>query len=513
MRGSLMKNRSKWRLIAALWALCLLLTGCQSPETAPMATVTLPPAALKRTAPENDVNQNYTQTVTLYLPSLDGSQLIAVPATAALTASRHPAATLCEMLFAHPGTEYARPVAGDIQLDLSDTDAVEVSGSVATVSLGASALRLSHEQLFTVGQALANTLCQFGDLQYVNILIAGVQPGLNVAATLPAGSFRNNTVEDLATLWARASAPSSAARRSFAVTLYYPAPAGKGVLCENRMLSFSSPDLTAMGVTLLEALSAGAESLVGVPVCPDLKGMMRSDPVLDESGGQRRMVLRFTEDLNAALIDRGITRSVMAAALTYTFTTFLPGIDGIELRIGAEKITTLMPSGTYSGAGDTITLQDGLMRRRDFAPFLLSQCKLFFASQRGKLTAVYRPIPFFEVYNARALVQQMMMGPQAFDSQLGLLPVLPQGLRDADLLGVSLEGNTLLLNFSDQLQALSQDWDSDAERRMVYALVNTLCEVPQVQKAAIYIQGEQPETPLHDIYLPGDFLPNYNLIE
>ena len=502
------------RFAALLCALCLLLGGCQSREEgAPAASLTLPPVNLRRTAPENDVNQNYTQSALLYLPSLDGSQLIAVPAQAEFSAARHRAQTLAEMLLAHPGTEYARPVAGEITLALSGTEAVEVSGNVATVSLGASALRLSHEALFAVGQALANTLCQFGDLQYVNVLIAGVQPGLNVAATLPAGSYQNNTREDLATLWARSSAPLSAARRSFAATLYYPASAGKGVLCEARMLSFAAQDLPNMAVTLLEALSAGAESLPGVPRCPDLKGMMTSDPTLDETGGTRRLVLKFSDNMNDALIDCGITRSVMMASLVYTMTTFLPGVDGIEVRIGAETVTSLTPSGTYFGAGDTLLFQDGMMRRRDFSAFLLGHCALYFANARGKLTRVYRAIPFYETHNARALVQQLMMGPQAYDSQIGLSPVLPQGLRDADLLGVSFQNNTVLLNFSGQMETLARDLDAAAERRLVYGLVDTLCEMQGVQKAAVFIQGVQPDTLAGEVFLPGDFLPNYNLIE
>lgn len=508
-----MRNRSI-RLGTLLCALVLCAAGCAAkPEGAPSPQLTLPPAESRYTAPENDVQQEYAQTALLYLPSLDGSQLIAVPASAPLSLSQHRAQKLCEMLLAHPGTEYARPVGGEIALTLSGTEAVEISGNVATVSLGASALRLSHEELFTVGQALANTLCQFGDLQYVNVLIAGVQPGLNVAATLPAGCFQHNTREDLATLWARASAPSSGARRSFAAALYYPAPAGKGVLCEARMLSFSGADLPSMAATLLEALSAGAESLPGLPRFPDLTGMMTADPAVNESGGAKRVALRFSESLNVALTERGITRSVMAAALTDTLTTFLPGIEGVEIRIGQEKITSLTPSGTYSGAGDTVTFQDGLMRRRDFSAYLLAPCTLYFANSRGKLTRVSRPVPFYEAQNARALTQQLMMGPQPYDSQTGLLPVLPQGLRDADLIGVSFENHTLLLNFSDQLQVLAAEMDAEAERRMVYALVNTLCEIPDVQKAAIFIEGAQPETLVREVYLPGDFLPNYNLIE
>lgn len=502
----------RWKRWGCLAAACLLLTGCAAQESAPAAQWTLPPAQYRRAAPENDAGQGYEQTVLLYLPSLDGTKLLAVPQTAVLSAARSPARTLCEMLLAHPGTDAAAPVGGDIALSLADTDPVEISGQVATVSLAASALRLSHEQLFTVGQAIANTLGQFGDVQYVNVLISGFQPGMNIAATLPAGCFQPNGREELSSLWSRASAPFSSGRRSFAAALYFPAPSGKGVLCEGRTLSFAASDLSGLALTLLDALSAGAESLPNVPRCPELSSLLREAPTIGETGGVRRLVLRFSEELNAALINAGITRSVMMASLCCTLTTFLPGIEGVEVRIGSERINTLTPSGTYTGAGEMITFSEGLMRRRDFSGFLLEECVLYFADAQGKLAKTYRPVPYYEAASARALVEQLMLGPQPFDSRTGLSAVLPQGLRPADLLGVGYEDQTMLLNFSSQLGVLAAGMDGAAEARLVYSLVNTLCELPGVKRAALFVQGSQPDSLAGAIYLPGDFLPNTDLV-
>ena len=514
---------SEWRLhtamnhrlkrLVCLLAACLLLAGCAAQESGTTsAQLTLPPAQYRHTAPENDMNQDYEQVVALYLPSLDGTKLLAVSQTATFSASRQRSRTLCEMLLAHPGTEAAARVGGSVTLALSDTDPVEVSGQVATVSLAASALRLSHEQLFTVGQAIANTLGQFGDVQYVNVLISGAQPGMNIAATLPAGCFQPNSREELSVLWARASASLSAGRRSFAAALYYPAPSGKGILCEARTLSFTASDLSGMAMTLLEALSAGAETLPGVPRCPELTSFLREAPTQGESGGVRRLVLRFSEDLNAALINAGITRSVMMASLCCTLTTFLPGIEGIEIWIGSERINTLTPSGTYYGAGESITFQDSLMRRRDFSAFLLEECALYFANGQGKLEKIYRPIPYYEAASARALVEQLMLGPQPIDSRTGLSAVLPSGLRSADLLGVGFEDQTLLLNFSAQLGALAKDMDGEDEALLIYSLVNTVCQLPGVKRAALFVQGSQPDSLSGAIYLPGDFLPNTDMV-
>ena len=505
-------NKRFLRLICLL-CICMLFCGCENQQESPVVSVTLPPVESKLTPYTNDTHQNYTQTVLLYLPSLDGTQLIAIPETAAFTASRHTAEVLCEMLFSHEGTENAAPLGGNIPLRLSDTDAIEISGNVVTVNLAASALRLSHAQVYTVGQALANTLCQFGDLNYVNLLIAGVQPGLDIAASLPAGSFQPNTREDLSTLWARASAPQNSARRTFAATLYYPAPSGKGILCEARTLSFSDLSVSGMARTLMAALSSGAEYLSALPVCPDLNGLLLSDPVLEETGGMRRLVLHFGDSLNTRLIDAGITRSVMVSSLVCTLTTFIPGLDGVEIRIGSESISAITPSGTFVGAGETVFFAGGLMQRKSFIPFLLASSSLYFANSQGKLVQSARPAPFYETYNIRAIIGQLMQGPQGYDSVSGLTATLPQGLRDADLLGVSLEKGSLVLNFSNQLITLCQNMTAQQEQLMVYSLVNTLCELPGVNRVAFFIMGEQPETFAGSVFLPGDFLPNYHLMQ
>ena len=504
-------NRRK-KGMAALLCACLLMAGCAAKTPERSALATLPPVALAYSAPENDVNQESTKNVLLYLPSLDGTRLIAVPHTARLSVSRYGTETLCELLFSHPGTEQALPLGGDVGLRLSDTEAVEVSGQVVTVSLAASALRLSHEELFTVGQALANTLCQFGDLNYVNVLIAGVQPGLDVASTLPAGCFQPNMREDLSTLWARASAAKAAARQAIPATLYYPAGAGKGVLAEARTLSF--PDLSGgRGIrTLLEALSAGAETMPYFPQYPDLTALLSQEPVISEINGARRAILHFDEDLNRLLIEAGITRSVMTASLVMTITTFLPALEGVEIHIGDETITSITPSGTLTNPGETILFANGLMKRGDFSAFLLTSCPLYFADSQGKLKLSSRCVPFFEGRSVRHIINQLMAGPQAYDSVSGLSPVLPEGLRDADLIGVSLEKETLLLNFSTRFLTLAQGMEPNEEKRMIYALVNTLCELPGVEKVSFFVMGEQPQTLAGFLYLPGDFLPNPDIL-
>lgn len=502
-------KRYTGRKMLCLMMAVVCLAGCSAREDAG-AQVTLPPPAAPLLSPQNDVNQSSEQTVLLYLPALDGTRLSAVPAPASLSISRHSAEKLCQLLFDAPGNGAVSPLPEDVQL--SGTQPVEVSGDVATVSLAASALRLSHEELFVVCQAIANTLCQFGDVQYVNVLINGVQPGLDVAATLPAGCFQENTRDDLATLWNRAASGKTASRHTVAAALYYPAAGARGVVCEARPLSFDSLEEGDMLRTLLAALHAGPVSLQGLPSFPDFQEYLAAPPQVSHENGSRRAVLHFDTALNAAIIENGITRSVMVASLVYTITTFMPGVEGVEIRIGEETITSLTPSATYTGAGETITFDHALMRRGDFAPFLLDGCTLYFANGEGKLCPVTRMVPFYESRNVRSIINQLIRGSQAYDSREKLQPVLPEGLRDADLIGVAFSGDTLVLNFSEKLMELCQGMDQAAEGCMIYAMVNSLCALQGVKRVQFLVNGAQPETLAGYMYLPGSFFPNQDLV-
>ena len=505
----------KRRLTSFLCLLCVcaLLTGCQSRESIAAVQVTLPPVQQKRAAPTADAAKAYEQTVMMYLPSLDGARLIAVPQRVAVPAGQHMAKMLCDVLLAHPGTDSAAALGAGLRLRLADGEPVEVSGNVVTVNLAASARNLTHEQLFTVGQALANTLCQFGDIQYVNVLVDGVQPGLNQSGTLPAGCYQMNMREDLATLWSRASAPLSPNRRAYAASLYYPALSGKGILCEARTLAFVSTDLATLTQTLLDALSTEALTLPRAPRCPDFRMMLADTPVMEEGEDGDVLVLRFRDTLNAALIDAGITRSVMMASLVYTFTSFLPNIKGMKVFIGDESISSLTPSGVYRSAGETITFPDGVMLRQDFDGFLLTECALYFADENGRLTRTYRPVPCQDAYSGREMYRQLLQGPETFDSKTGLRSVLPKGLSEEDLLGVAYDNDVLMVNFSDRLLTLAQDMDGEAVEKMVYGLVDTFCCLPGVKRTAIFVAGRQPDTLGGSIYLPGDFMPSPDVEE
>lgn len=520
MMGDNMTMKIK-RVLAALMCLVLAasLSGCSSGITAldHDVSVTLPPTQVSWKAPTGDTSQEISQTVLLYVPDVTGTRLIAQPDRISYSASRHPAEAALKQLFAFAGNSAAAKLTQEITLQLSTVNPVEISGDTATVNLGASALTLAHTELYVVCQAIANTLCQWGDIKYVNVLVSSAQPGLDVAASVPAGCFTQNLSDTIDTLsaYAQSLSQSSADRRfATAATLYFPTYSGKGILAETRVLNFPSRDKSLLIETLLDALSAGAQILHGVPAVPALAGYLEKSPEVGEvavSGGQQA-VLHFRSSFNDALISAGIPRSVMLSALTYTITTFVPGLSGVTVYIGDELVTAIVPSGVYEGAGETIRFEGGLMRRSHFSHFLLTQCTLYFCDGAGKLAATERPVPYYQARSLRYLINCLLQGPQMFDSVTGLQAVTPSDMKDADVLGIAVKDRRALINLSQAFMNACADYDEEKERLLIYSLVNTLTELPQIASAALFIAGTQPDSLCGQLYLPGEFMRNTALI-
>lgn len=516
-------KKSKRVLAAVMIAACLALTGCQ--PSVPVisgeigtVTATLPPPPLGYEPPIGDAGLEYNTTATLFLPRADGVRLIAQQVQVTLPMGRHGAEEVLRALLNHSGNAEVSPLSRTVKLQLAGDNPIEISRDVATVNLGPSAHQLEPKEFYTVCQAIANTLTEFSDIRYVNVLVAGAQVGLDVSATLPMGTLQRRTGEDLDTLWEQAVAQGaqlseepSDRRLSTAATLYFPARMGTGILPEVRNISFDGQTPEQLAKGLLQELSRGAEFLGNVPALPDFIKFLLEDPSVSDTSGGRKVTLRFSQDLNEALPEsEGLTRSVLLASLTYTLTTFLPNVAAVEVYIGDNPVVNVKPQSVY--VQQAITFENGLEQRSDYGAFLLNYCRLYFAADNGKLKAVNRPVPYYEAKNPRYLLLQLSEGPKPYDTETGVTGVLPPGLKDADLLGLRLEGDTMLVNFSNTFSTAASVLAGNEERLMIYAIVNTLCENRVVSRVRFYVAGTQPDTLAGEIYLPGEFLPSPGLV-
>ena len=508
-----MKIRMR-RLMLMLALLPFLLCGCTSdgiPLQTDTPTVTLPPAATSHVAPIGDAALEYAADATLYLPRHDGMRLSAVTAQVTFSASRPHAESLVRALLNHTGDGVVSQLGGSVRLSLYGVNPVEVSRDVVTVNLGASALQLDREALYLACQAITNTLTELSDINYVNVLVVDKPVGLDIANTLPMGTLSRSTEQDISAAYEqllsrRVSSTESAEEKSLLAnaTLYFALPGTGGVVSETRSVSFGNQVFSSMAVTLLRELAAGPQQGIGSPALPLLADLLAEEPeiITSAAAGGQVMSLAFTYNLDDMLESYGLTRAECMSSLCYTLCSFFPNLAGISVTIGDERVEAL-------DASASLTFESGVQRRSDYAYALMDYCTLYFGDEEtGRLAATQRPVSYSQRMNPRTLLAQLALGPQPSDTVQGLSPIMAENaIVSADVLGLALSDGTLLVNLSTSFLQVGAGMDAEAERRLAYAIVNTLCEDARVRSVCVFISGSQFDGFSGEIYWRGLFYP------
>ena len=480
-------------------------------------TTTLPPAQNNFVAPIGDAALEYVAPTTLYLPRHDGARLTTVTTDVTYSAARPHAESVVRALLGYAGDGVASGVGGDTKLSLYGANPVEISNGVATVNLAASALQLDRKEYYVACQCIANTLTELDDVQSVNVQVMDKQIGLDIASTLPTGAFSRSFGDDAGavyeqTLTQRAASDEDATekRLTAAVTLYFPMTIDDGVMPETRSISFTGQLPSDMIAGILAEMALGAQAVEHSPALPLLADLLTEAPAVTEpsDGSGQIVTLRFAYNFDDMLEAFGYTRASCMAALCYTLCTFLPNVAGVTVHVGDERVDELALAD-----GTTLTLKDGVQRRADFAASLLANCTLYLA-RGGKLAQVRRPVYYYQAANPRALLLELAKGPRDGDSVTDAEPVMPvNALRDADMLGLSLSGGTLLVNFAKTFENLGEGFTGAQDRLLAYALVNTLACNDRVKAVRFFVTGEPPKGFTDEIYWAGDFYRNLGLAE
>ena len=509
-----------WKRLILVLLCCLLglmLCSCVStglPVTDSEPAVTLPPAEVSFVAPIGDAALEYTREVTLYLPSHDGISLTAVSGQAVCSPVRPDAESIVRALLSHAGTNEASSLGGSVRLSLYGTSPVEVSCNIATVNLSASALQLDREKFYVVCQAIANTLTVLEDIEYVNVLVVNKPVGLDIANTLPMGTLSHSNAQDLGAVYnqhmsRRVGSSENAAATPFTanVTLYFPLSKSEGMVSEVRSMSFENQLTADMIVSILQEMASGPKNAsIDAPPLPLLADLLTSTPVQtsNDSIGGKLISLDFASNLDDMLDAYGISRRQSMASICYTLCTFFPNVSGIQVSINGTPVDTLLLS-----EDETIESAGNILLRSDFSDLLYDYCSLYFSTGDSKtLTSSKRPIPYSLCTNPRRLLHELSLGPQAGDSSPELLPVMEfSSIADTDLLGLALNGSTLLVNFAPSFSSVRQDMTTEEERLLAYAIVNTLCIDERIKGVCFFESGNQFEGNPGGVYWSGLFHP------
>ena len=482
--------------LCLLMCLCLLSSCTGVTATAP--TATLPPVNPGPAAPYGDAALRYTATVPLYLPSVDGQTLLAFYDTLTLTYGQHPAESILRALLRHEGNSRVAPIGGTVELTLAGSNPVILSGGVCTVNLSASALLLSSEAFYTAAQAIAATLCELDDIDYVTLLVSGSPVAMDVGGNLPLGTMSAAIGQELPILWEQFSAKrtpvgalASATPLTSTAALYFPLADGSGVAAEPRRLSFAGQHPQQLMVALLEALSSGAAMLENTAPLPNVMDLLLFMPeVVELEGGGRRANLHFTADVQERLTAAGCDPVCFFAAITMTLTSFMPSLQQVCIQVGNGALTTV--TSPVHGAR---LFPGALHTREHYMSLVMDQARLSLPRE-GRLTHLAISLPYRQTHDPRALLLRL--------AEEG---ALPDTLTDADILGISVKDGTLLINLSERYGEAIRASSAD-QRLMAYSAVTTLCEALQLRRVRFYFGGSSVDSLGADLTWSGEFLYN-----
>lgn len=512
-------------LLLCLVLCSFLFSACTSgvPMSEDVPALTLPPNHTSYVAPIGDAALEYSAEFTLFLPRHDSDRLSGVPTEVMLSASKPIAESIVQALLLHEGDGIVSSIGRSVSLSLYGSNPVELSRDVATVNLAASALQLDRQAFYLACQAITDTLTHLPDIHYVNVLVMDKSLGLDIGGTLPTGTFSRSVGGDVASLYQQALSQRAGIDEELSpkeltamTTLYFPLPGQDGVLSEARSITYDSQQPAQIVEKLLQELASGPKQLSLSPSMTLLRELLDDSPQVTEiqNGGGSLVTLHFSNTFDDMLDASQLTRASCLAALCYTITTFLPNVAGIHVYIGDEEIENVSLRGNRLSQL-ALLFENKVQLRSKYAAFLMDYCTLYFSDPTGqKLIASQRAVTYHQRQSPRSLLIELVKGPLPIDSVKDAHPLIAvDALKDSDLLGLSINGNTLVVNFSPAFIEAGMNLNPQEERLLVYGLVNTLSVISRIQRVCFFVSGDPPSGFTGEIYWEGDFYKNLGLVQ
>lgn len=495
--------------IFVIFLLCaLLLSGC-----VPLAInmqradeqISLPaPGAPAVEAAQGDVLITSNRAATLYVVS-DDQQLAAVERVISFDAGESPITRIVRTLL-----NMEAPVGAMLPFpDGTRLLNVEYSEGTAVIELSIEARNISSEQQFLwMRSVIAASLLELQEVEHVNVLIAGRNEGI---LNLPAGAI-SVVQKDLSSAWARLSAErdllladeSGSAAIDRTAILYYPTRDGKYISPAARTVRISDEDMITPLIQALMSPAANLSECLRSPFPQDSQVLNTPPEILYTEDGEKLVRLSFDANLMAMLEREGLSAWQLCASLTHTITGFVPDVDGLIITLGDGLLTR-----TERGS-ETVHFIDGRMDRQSYPDAVCSLCAVYMGSADGGLIRVMRPQLLPSAQLPRAHLRLLFDGPMSWEN--GALRVMPDGASADDILGVRISGSEAVVNFSSNFYRCCQALTPQQERALIYAVVNTLTEQPNVTAVRFQVEGEPVDYLVNSIFLRNVLMRNVGII-
>jgi len=490
-------------LIAIMTALAIVLSGCafqinesESPESIAFPEPSQEPVNMLL----GERTPGSSTELTFYYAMSDGTSFSEVTRTIETDSGESIiSAAVNALLKPSPNGEKFYFSTGDTHLLSS-----EFACGIATVNLSIDARNVQSEQeMLALTVSIGNTLLGINGVKAVNVLVGNRAEGF---CQLPFG-LQTEIVSSIAAAYAQLQAEQDhfLSEGTIPITrraaLYFPTEDGVWLVPEIHTITFDSGNYAA---SLLDALqTAPANRTCATTAIPDGVELLDTDPeIVTLSGGEHVLELNFSSTLANYLAFSGLEVWELVSSITLTMCSFIPELDAVRVLVNGEAITVCE-------FGDSIaTFPAGLISRSDFASRIGSIANLYLVDGNA-LLPVECAVSMKSALSARNLLAELFSygGKDTNPAFPVAEPLYPE-----DVLGVSVQDDVAHVNLSANFYRICQNLSEDAERNIVYSMVNTLCMLDGVKAVRFFIEGISADTLAGSIYLRSPLMPNPGIV-
>ena len=138
--------------------------------------------------------------------------------------------------------------------------------------------------------------------------------------------------------------------------------------------------------------------------------------------------------------------------------------------------------------------EEGIFTAESIADILGGQVTLYFAAADGlRLERVTRSVPLHEAGDPLTAVREMLRGPLDTEKS-GVLNILPAGVEVSDALSIGRDDNLAVLDLSEQFFQACADLPEEAEKLLLYSMVNALTERADIHFVLFLREGANVQT-------------------
>lgn len=469
------------RIVAAAAACIFLLAGCASivKEDAQKKAY---PSSLASNYQNVDLSPKIEKTPALYFLNADETTLVAETRSISIQQNTRPEVQVVQELLKGPTDKALRPVGNGFSLESIETmyDAVNVNLSTAALK--------TDDQIFNLSLALANTLTEFLNMDYVNVYVNGKAVGFQGK---PVGALTHNQgiLADEKSKQVQHTAPSA----QIPTVLYFLDNSEKYLVPEVRNIQYSSENYVPR---IIDELAKGPEQmynnrqsvdagihLVGAPQVPT-----------DPDGKQTLQV-----DLNKSpvVFTQGFEdgEKLAKASIVYSLLGFYPGVDRIRFTVNG------------------VAADSNVYTKESFQSFIGATVRLYFPNADSTmLMPVDRTVSQDIASYPSTIVSELIRGPAQTDSS-ALWPVFPSGVGPQDVNGVYTAGDIVVVDFNQSILAKLKGVTPEDEMLMVYAIINSLTYLPDIRLVQFLVDGKRVQFLAGTMDIRDPMMKNLGLIK